>query len=267
MNKLIITGVAALLLAASCKKADQLAYGSHDNVYFDLATEDRDSIVYTFAYHPGISKDTIFLPVRISGIRIAEGRTFGIQVIDTSTTAQANTHYEPFKSSYTMPADSGVLRLPVIIYNKDESLVTRTVSLAVQLTGGDAFGVDLPALIKARIVLSNKLEKPKWWDMWLGSYSQVKHQLFRLSATTDDLTTQGIDAPKNLYYVGKLTAFLADPFTWVTNNGGKGYVLTQRSDGNYDFYHTGAPDNKILLKKNTATGKYYFIDENGKEVV
>jgi len=267
MHKLIYTGMALLLFITSCKKAEQLEYHSQDNVYFDLTAEDRDSIVYTFAYHPGISQDTIFLPVRISGIRMPEDRTFGISVVDTSTTALANTHYEPFKTSYTMPADSGNYRLAVVIYNKDESLVLHTVVMTLKLTATDELGVALPTLIKARIIVSNKLEKPKWWDMWLGGYSQVKHMLFRLAATTDDLTTQGIDAPKNLYYAGKLSSFLIDPFTWVNANPEKGYVLTQRPDGNYDFYHTATPGQKILLKKNGATGKFYFIDENGNEVI
>jgi hypothetical protein len=267
MNKLIITAVAFLLFIASCRKAAQLDYHSQDNIYFDLSSADRDSIVYTFAYHPGKLKDTILLPVRISGIRLTEERSFGIQVVDTATTAIGNTHYEPFTSAYTMPADSGICHLPVIIYNKDESLVLRPVAMTLQLVATDKLGVALPTLIRARIVISNKLEKPKWWDMWLGGYSQVKHQLFRLVATTEDLTTEGIDAPKNLYYTGKLTSFLNDPFNWVKANPGKGYVLTQRPDGHYDFYHTGTPDKKILLKKNDATGKFYFIDENGKEVV
>jgi hypothetical protein len=117
-------------------------------------------------------------------------------------------------------------------------------------------------------VFSAKLEKPKWWDMWLGSYySIVKHQLFRLSATTDDLTTAGIDAPKNLFYVDKLKALLTSPATWVFNNPDKGYVFAVRPDGDYDFYDASAPDKKFLYKKDVASGKFYFMDENGIKVL
>jgi hypothetical protein len=104
--------------------------------------------------------------------------------------------------------------------------------------------------------------------MWLGGYySIVKHQLFRLAATTDDLTTAGIDAPKNLYYVDKLKALLASPSTWVANNPAKGYVYVARSDGDFDFYDASTPDKKFLYKKDAATGKYFFMDENGIKVI
>ena len=38
--------------------------------------------------------------------------------------------------------------------------------------------------------------------MWVtvAIHSVVKHQLFRLSATTDELTLEGIDAPLYLFY-------------------------------------------------------------------
>jgi hypothetical protein len=104
--------------------------------------------------------------------------------------------------------------------------------------------------------------------MWLGGYySTVKHQLFRLSATTEDLSTAGIDAPKNLYFVDKLKGLMLSPATWVSNNPDKGYVFTQRSDGDYDFYDAATPDKKFLYKKDVATGKFYFIDENGVKVL
>jgi hypothetical protein len=268
MTKKILNILAVVILVASCKKAEKFTYGSPDNVYFEFSNaQDRDSSVYTFAYNPTKATDTFWLLVKISGIRVPAGRTFGVQVIDTATTAVANTHYEPLQPTHTMAAGAGLYPLPVVLINKDASLQTRTVALSLQLTATSDLGVALPSLIKAKIIISNKLEKPRWWDMWLDNYSQVKHQLFRLTATTDDLTMEGIDAPRNLYYAGKLAAFMADPFSWVTANPDKGYVLTLRNDGNYDFYNSATPDQKILLRKNTSTGKFYFIDETGKEVI
>ena len=104
--------------------------------------------------------------------------------------------------------------------------------------------------------------------MWLGGYySQVKHELFLITTGVTDLSTSGLDAPKNLYYVGRLNSFLADPFTWVANNPDKGYVLEQRTDGNYDFYNTSTPNHRILYKKDVQAGRFFFIDENGVEVI
>lgn len=268
MKKLILIAISIVVVAGACKKTAEIKYHAEDSVYFDFKTAaDRDSIVYTFAYEPDLAKDTILLPVRISGNRIPAGRSFGIQVSGAST-AVAGTHYEAFKTSYTMPADSGTFMLPVVLLNKDPQLTTTSVSLQLKLLPSADLDTSINTLIKARIVFSNKLEKPIWWAMWLGAYySQVKHQLFLISSGATDLTTSGLDAPKNLYHVGRLNGFLLDPFTWVTQNPDKGYVLTVRTDGNYDFYSSKNPDKKILLRKNASSGKFFFIDEAGKEVI
>ena len=270
MKFAIIATALIILINTSCKKTQEVRYHSDDNVYFDFdpATTDRDSVIYTFAYKPGALKDTVFLPVRLSGNRVSKERKFGVMVVAEGTTATATTHYEPFKEMYTLPADSGIFLLPVILYNKDALMSQRSIILKLKLTPSDDLDTSINKLINAKIVFSNKLEQPNWWSMWLGSYySQVKHQLFLITTGVTSLTMSGLDAPANLFYVGRLNSFLNDPFTWVTNNPAKGYVLTLRTDGDYDFYSAQNPDKKILLRKNVSAGKFYFIDENGKEVI
>ncbi len=102
-----------------------------------------------------------------------------------------------------------------------------------------------------------------WFDAY---YSTVKHELFIIVTGQTSLTQVGTDAPKNLYFVSLLNTFLNDPFTWVKRNADKGFVIVQRSDGNYDFYNTQTPDNKFLYQQDPLSGKYYFIDENGQQV-
>lgn len=263
------TFITILIAISSCKKTQEVRYHSHDNVYFDFKSSvSRDSVIYTFAYTPSLMKDTVFLPVRISGIRVNYDRKFGITVVDKGTTAIAQTHYEPLKREYIMPADSGTIRLPVILYNTDAGLSERSVVLNLKLTPSADLDTALNKIINARIVFSNKLEQPSWWTFWpLGPYSQVKHQLWLIATGVKELTTAGTDAPQSLYYIGKLNNLLTDPFTWVTNNPAKGYVLATRPDGNYDFYSTENPAKKILLRKSAAAGRFYFIDENGAEII
>ena len=268
MNKLILF-LLIIIACVGCRKEETTTYGSSDNVYFDFdpATTDRDSIIYTFAYTPGLEQDTVFLPVRVSGMRADMNRSFGVRVDDARTTAVAGSHYEPLQQNYSVPADSGALLLPVVLLNSDPALSERSVVLTLQLSAAD-LGIADTSIVTARIVFSNKLEKPVWWEMWLGGYySQVKHELFLISSGTTDLTLSGLDAPTNLYHTGKLASFLNDPFTWVEQNPEKGYVLVQREDGNYDFYNENTPAKKILLRKNVQANKYFFIDENGAEVM
>ncbi len=70
-----------LLLAAgiiACKKSGPLLYNtsSLSSVYFDFidSTDMADSITYTFALTPGKTVDTIYIPVRISGVRMNKDR-------------------------------------------------------------------------------------------------------------------------------------------------------------------------------------------------
>ncbi|PEC35743.1 hypothetical protein CON60_31315, partial [Bacillus toyonensis] len=105
------------------------------------------------------------------------------------------------------------------------------------------------------------------------NYSRTKHELFYITTGQTSMTTGsqgGLDAPKNLYYTGLLTIMMNNPFNWVTKNVAKKYVLEEVTAGNTDsyyFFNLGNPTKKTLLRKNAQTGKYYFIDENGKEVI
>lgn len=264
--KQVIIITLLILAGVACKKTPDILYRAPlQNVYFDL--NPTDSTVYTFAYDPGLPRDTVYLPIRLAGLRADSLRQFGITVVDSNTTAKAGLHYEPFKAWYTLMADTGVFLLPVILFNTDPSLQTKAVVLSLKLKPGSGLDTNVNKLIRAKVVLSNKLEQPKWWATWpLGAYSQNKHQLFMIATGVISMTTEGLDAPRNLYLVGRLNVMLADPFAWTANNQDKGYVLTQRADGNYDFYASTNPAKTILVRKNTSTGRFYFVDENGLDI-
>jgi hypothetical protein len=167
-----------------------------------------------------------------------------------------------------MPADSGTYALPIVLFNKDPELSRQSVTLRLALAATSDFSLGLTGLTTGKIVFSSKLEKPEWWEMWLGAYySQVKHELFLISSGTIHMTMAGLDAPKNLYHVGRLNSFLNEPFKWVQENGGKGYQLEQRNTNTYDFFNSSNPAKKFELRRNAQSGKFYFIDEKGQEVI
>lgn len=268
MNKIVIILLAAVVIMAACRKKDIATFHGVENIYFKLdSIKARDSLLYTFALHPEKAKDTIWVPVIVAGNQADRDRMYSVKIIDTGTTAEVNKHYEPLKEQYVFRAGRGVDSLPLILYNTDTLLFRRTYSLMVQLVATDDFNTDLSKLITARLVFSNKLEKPNWWDLCPGGdYSIVKHQLFRLAATTEDVTTDGLAWPIRLYYNDKFQALLISPATWIANNPDKGYVLTKRSEEESDFYEAQSPDKKFVYKKDTASGNFYFINENGKSV-
>jgi hypothetical protein len=270
MKNIAILLLAAVVGMTSCRKETTLTYHATANIYFDLdAVGKRDSLLYTFAYHPEVLQDTVWVPVRISGDRDSTtDRKFVVKVIDTLTTAVVNKHYETLSRDYTMKAGYGLTYIPVIVYNTDTNMVKRSFTVTIQVQPTDDFNTNIRQLTTTRVVVSNRLEKPVWWDTWVkGRYSQVKHQLFRLAATTEELSMESLQAPKNLYYVDKLKALLTSPSTWIKNNPDKGYELKPRPDGNFDFYPIATPYKSIPYVKFNATGQFYFIDETGKEVI
>jgi hypothetical protein len=130
-----------------------------------------------------------------------------------------------------------------------------------------ALDTSLNKLIRGKLVFSSKLERPDWWGMWLGDYfSQTKFQLFIISTGQTSMTTSGLDAPKNLYFVSLLNSFLNDPITWVKKNPAKGYLIEKQPDGNYFFFSKDNADKKIVYKYDAQAGKHFFIDENDLQI-
>ncbi|WP_158800069.1 DUF4843 domain-containing protein [Pedobacter sp. L105] len=277
-NLFFILLATAMLFA--CKKDTKLTYNSPDNIYLNYldknGNQDTTSLTYSFAYTQGVVRDTIWLPVILSGKHADHDRKFAIDVVDLATTAISGLHYEPLKSFYILPKDSGTVRVPLILKNTDAALMNKSVSLTVRVSGGEDFKTNLPVSVRTKeIIFSNRLEEPIWWKFWaqLGTYSRVKHQLFLISSGTTDLIDPSqpdayLQIPRVLYYLENTRVFLTYPFDWVKENPQKGYVLTQRNDGtgDYDFYNTSTPTVKFYLKFFSQAGVYVFIDENGNQV-
>lgn len=271
MKRIFLFSLVVLaLLSVACNKAGLLLYNSPANVYFDFTESQRDSLLYTFAYEPSRAADTIYLPVKLSGIRVDTPRKFIIKIDPDSTTAVPYKNFKPLDSVYTLEANSGICRVPLIIYNTDTLLQTQSVQIKFSLYPTHDLGTDLTRLKSGRLVFSSKLERPDWWGMWMGDYfSQIKYRLFIIVTGKTSLTTGsqgGLDAPKNLYFVSLLTSFLDDPFAWISDHPKAGYVMIKSSDGSYEFYNIANPQKKIWYKYDSQAGKYFFIDENGLEV-
>lgn len=259
--------IALALSAVACGRHNELIYNSPANVYFAFTDQQRDSLLYTFAFDPSKGADTLYLPVQLSGSRVNKDRTFLLKAEQDSSTALPYVHYKPFDSTYTLPANTGIVYVPLVIYNTDSLLQYRSVSLKFRLFPTSDLGTNLPELIYGKCVFSSKLERPDWWSMWMGDYfSQVKYQLFIITTGQDALSTSGLDAPKNLYFVSLLTTFLSDPYTWLARNQASGYVMAQPVNGEAYFYNTANPDKKIRYQFDAQANQYFFIDENGQEV-
>ncbi|WP_443938534.1 DUF4843 domain-containing protein [Pedobacter sp. MW01-1-1] len=282
MNKNIFYIFLLSMVVFACKKVEKVPYSAPDNIYLYYLDKDKNqdttTLNYSFAYKPSLAQDTVWVPVIIMGPRVSHSREFVLSVVDSNTTAVKGTHYEPLKASYTLPADSGKFKIPIILKNTDETLTSKSVTLGIRLVTGGDFEANLPLPLRSKkITFSNRLEKPAWWIYWqssLGEYGRIKHQLFLISSGTVDLVDMSkpnsyLEIPRTLFYIDNTRNFLKDPFAWVARNPTKGYVLTKRSDGSqdYDFYNTASPTKKFYLKYIALVNGYFFIDENGNQIV
>lgn len=270
--------IPVLVLVASmglvnCRKTTVTLYKTaQDNVFFNFSdtADDKDSLVYTFAFTPTKLSDTILLPVSISGERATHDMTFKVAVTDSGTTAVEGLHYAALQDSYTIPAGQGSVYVPVIVYNKDSLLSVRSVGLNLHLVATSDLGTQLADVISARVVFSNKLEKPVWWDFFLSSYSDAKFKLFLtavgyLPAFPADQSQFGLLAPEALYDRGLMDALINDPVGWVAANPTQGYVVDVQPDGvSFDFYNALTPASR--LTGTIINGNYYFSDGNGGTV-
>src|SRR6478735_3009794 len=122
MKNIAIILMAVVVAMTSCRKESIPTYHAVGNIYFDLSlVKKTDSLLYTFAYHPEVLQDTVWVPVRMSGFRDStKDIRFTVKVVSgTATTAEVNKHYESLKGDYVLPKGSGATLIPVIIYNTD----------------------------------------------------------------------------------------------------------------------------------------------------
>lgn len=282
MKKTIFYSLLLSVLFVACKKDVDFAYDSTDNIYLnylnDDGTQDTLPVTYSFAYSPGLAKDTLWVPVKIAGKRINHDRKFKIAVVASLTNAQPELHYEPLKEEYIMPADSGTVKIPIVIKNIDPALAEKSVALTIDAVASADFGELLPVKLRRRmLIFSNRLEEPSWWKYWQGNlggpYTRVVHQLFLISGGKDLVNPASpngyLEIPRTLYYIENLRNLANDPFTWVSRNPEKGYVLTKRTDGtqDYDFYNVNSPTIKFTVKFYPQVNGYFFVNEQGAQIV
>jgi len=281
MKKKMIYFLLLSLVFWACKKNEMMPYLSADNVYLQYLDKDKNqdttTISYSFAYNPGLAQDTLWVPIIVTGPKVSHSREFVLSVVDSLTTAVKGTHYEALKNSYTLPADSSTFKIPVILKNTDAALETKSVTLGLRTIAGGDFAADLPLPLRTKkVIFSNRLERPGWWIYWqseLGEYGRIKHQLFLIASGTVDLVDMSkpdayLQIPRTLYYIDNFRSFLKDPATWIARNPDKGYVLVKKESSNeYEFYAEAAPAKRFVLKYFAQVNRYFFVDENGKQLI
>jgi len=284
MKKCIITSFVLIFLLGACQKAEEIKYIGETCAVFGTTSDTLTPIVYSFLEHPeALAIDTILVPVRIMGNRASYDRAIVFSVVTAKTTAIVNTHYLPLEEEYIMPADSGLVYLPIIVKNTDVQLSVAPVKLTLKIETNKDFSSH-PAMQSTTITFSNTISEPSWWSYWLESqstfpkFSTTAYGLVtKITGRTKFETTAGADM--SMFYISVYSMLnVWTPFfnaatsgvetlnTWITNH--QGWVLVKHTnDVYYDFYQELYPSTKYKYGPVSAGATVYgFFDENGEIV-
>lgn len=177
------------LIAISCQENDRMVFSDNPSVYFSSLTQ-NDSISYSFASGK-TNEDTVSIPIKIIGPSVSYDRTISF-IIDPVSTAKEGVQFKELNKEVTLPAGAVTTKIDIIVLNKD--LENSDVRLIIDLQSNEYFNLGFTENLKAKLVITNQLVKPTYWDMplsfYYGDYSKAKHRLC--------IQIQGFDFPPTM---------------------------------------------------------------------
>ncbi|MEG2340119.1 MAG: DUF4843 domain-containing protein [Odoribacter sp.] len=175
----------------ACSEDDFSGYSSDNYIYFSKAA--ADSTIYSFAYDK--TQTSAELKLKLNMVSGLEGRdrTFKVRFLADKSTAKEGTHFDLSGEGQVILANDsiGFLKLTV----KKSDLGDNSVMAVFQLIESEDFKVGLRSNSIARVIISNQLNRPMWWNDWhetdgLGTYSREKYQAFMDEMKLYDLTQE-----------------------------------------------------------------------------
>lgn len=182
--------MSAVLSLASCSSIDYDKsyskdgfYNAENSVYFSFKTK-ADSLI-TYSFGPKwveYTKDTIQVPVKVTGLAVNKDRTFKVYVDEKESTAVVNKNYTPLSENFVIPADSLSGNINVIIWRDNlRSDTLAPVKIVLRLQATSDLETNFGENDKVTISYNNYLEEPYYWvyyEYFWGPYSKIKCQKF-----------------------------------------------------------------------------------------
>ena len=185
---------------SSCSTDEIEVYQTDRYVYFTGMAS--DSIKESFFFYPGAETIHVDLLVRYAGLALEKDMAYRLVVDEELTTAQADVDYD-VDLEPTMRRGQKVDTVRVIL-KKTAALDSKDLQLALRIVGNENF-LEGPqdSLLSPRIIFTSQSARPTWWDdeiveFFLGTYSEVKYQLFITVTGISDMSELSI-AEKRIY--------------------------------------------------------------------
>lgn len=197
--------ICTVLFLGACKKSEPTSFSATPQIYFydadALTGKVRDSVLISFARLGNDIKQTkVDIPLEFIGKVSTSDRPFSVVVDRTKTTAVEGKHFVMVPESYMVIKGANKALLPIKIISTSD-LDNKTVQVVLKLQKNKNFDTDFHFvntdlntmdLSSYRILISNMLLKPSWWDgsseTYLGAFSRKKVELIF------DVTKKNLDA-------------------------------------------------------------------------
>lgn len=179
-----LIGTAAMALS-SCEQDLPIYDDPQGRLNFYYAGAADSVYNYSFNYHNGVERDTVWFELRTSGMLGNKERTFALQQIPSGNDdAVPGVHYVSFddaeyQQNLKVKAGATSVMVPIIIL-KDSSLDEKDYTLKFAIKDSKDFVAgDMQHLFK-KMNISNRLTQPTNWGtlmlFYFGHWGPVKHQ-------------------------------------------------------------------------------------------
>ncbi|WP_343303919.1 DUF4843 domain-containing protein [Chitinophaga niabensis] len=196
----------------SCSKDAVDEYGEMSYVYLandSASINEVHPIEYSFAFHPGVDKDTVAVLVKLIGKLSDQDRPVTLTIDATQTTA--------LTSDYQLPAPmilraGRALDTIALVLHKSDRLKAEKFKIRLMLHSNEHFRLGPPANRYIDITFSDMIARPGWWNNvietnFLGRYSNAKYRLFIEATGIADMT--GLSETEQRAYAIIFRDFLA----------------------------------------------------------
>lgn len=183
MKKIFILSI-ILLWLIGCTKDDIMFFEGKDAMSIYIGQYEADSTVYSFAYSlPDVTKDTVFVKIRVQGAASAVDRTVEMTVADGTTAVVGQDYILP---EFTLPAGSVEALYPVVLLrHTSQKGETKTLLVAIKSNADfevGALGQEIGnsySIAYYKIRFNDFLSMPAYWSAiqsYVGAFSVVKLQ-------------------------------------------------------------------------------------------
>jgi hypothetical protein len=196
----------------ACSKDSVDEYGDTAFVYLINKNADTSSvkpIEYSFAFHPGVDKDTVPLLIKLMGKLKDQNRSIALTVDASQTTAIASDYELP--PTMELRAGRAVDTIALVLHKSDR-LKTGKFKIRLALQANEYFGLGPIANRFVDITFSDMIARPGWWTStvvtnFLDKYSDNKYRLFIEATGIADMT--GLSETEQRAYAIIFRDFLA----------------------------------------------------------